>query len=142
MGDQRITAARLRELLHYDPETGVFTWRVRRRRVRIGASPKPTKGNRYLRIGIDGAIWLAHRLAWLYMTGNWPKDDVDHRDGDGLNNRWSNLRDVTPVVNGQNRRGAQSNNRSGLLGASFDAFTGRYVAKIAVERELHEGCTL
>jgi hypothetical protein len=136
-----LTAARLRELLHYDPETGVFTWRVRRRsgvkgRVAPGdiAGSLQSKGRDRLRIGIDYKVYRAHRLAWLYMTGEWPSRLVDHKDLNGLNNRWDNLRLATHSQNTTNSR-VRSDSISGLKGVSFHKIKNRYQARIKVDRK-------
>jgi hypothetical protein len=94
-----LTAERLRELLDYDPETGVFTRRIttgRNRRWKAGdkVSGRPSATTGYLGIGIGKRRYAAHRLAWLWMTGEWPKNLMDHRDCDRTNNRWVNLREV------------------------------------------------
>ena len=112
-----LTAARVRELLSYDPETGFFTWLLARGCVPAGAIAGSID-NRRVRFGVDGRYYLAHRLAWLWMTGEWPTADIDHIDGDPANNRWSNLRDVNRSTNVQNVRRARKNNKAGLLGVS------------------------
>lgn len=116
MATRDLTAARLRELLNYDPETGLLTW------IRSGqgvAYPGKVAGrfrpDGYVNIGIDKQLHQAHRLAWLYMTGEHPKHCIDHIDGNPANNRWANLRDVTHSVNHQNRRPG-GNNTTGYLG--------------------------
>lgn len=129
---QMITQERLKELLRYDPINGRF--------VRI-AAPGPrtdligtcagthdTYG--YIQIRIDGILHLAHRLAWLYMTGNLPGFQIDHRNTVRDDNAWSNLRPSTPRLNQQNRRAAAHNNRSGVLGVNEQ--NGRYWARINV----------
>lgn len=101
---KRIDAATLRDLLHYDPETGVFTWKVNRKgKAMTGAVAGNTTG-RYRKIQVCGRAYLAHRLAYFYMTGRWPESEIDHKDGDRLNNRWSNLRVATRTQNAQNCR--------------------------------------
>lgn len=135
-----LTLARLRELLAYDPETGVFTWRVNRGAKRAG----DVAGNKncvlgYVLIGIDYRTYLAHRLAWLYMTGEWPADEVDHWDLDGANNRWVNLREATKGENGANRP-APANNTSGYKGVYWHARAGRWMAQIMKnQRSLYLG---
>lgn len=114
-----LTAARLRELLNYDPSTGVFTWLVDRpgksgRKGSIAGTAKGSHG--YLSIGVDGKMWLAHRLAWVYMTGDQPPALIDHIDRDKLNCRWANLRASTKVWNAQNAGQPHSDNASGFLG--------------------------
>lgn len=158
-----LTAERLRELLHYDPSTGVFTRRVAAGRQPAGSVAGNSDGEGYLKLDIERRTYKAHRLAWLYVKGEWPINDIDHKDGNRVNNSIANLRDVTRQVNLQNRRRAQSNNKCGVLGVSFVA--GRYMASIQsagrfkylgrfltaeeahaayldAKRRLHEGCTL
>src|SRR4051812_42640544 len=120
MRAMKLTSKRLKEVLHYDSETGVFTWLVRRN----GAGGPRNPGDRagglikvgYEAIGVDGTRYYTHRLAWLYMKGKWPDSTIDHIDGDRLNNRFANLRDVLRKTNNQNLKAAQRNNSSGLLG--------------------------
>lgn len=161
-----LTAARLRELVIYDPLTGIFTWRVTRkgRGCVAGKVIGSDDGQGYLRIQIDGVRYKCQRLAWLYMTGEWPVYEVDHRDTNESNNIWTNLRDATRSVNQQNQRRAQrSNKASGLLGvkrekkrwfgcvtvldkkhrtACFDTPQEAHEAYVALKRQLHAGCTL
>lgn len=133
-----ITADRLRELLHYDPETGVFTRRVRTsNRIRIGDEAGDVRKFRpngfYRRISLDDRRYLAHRLAWLYVHGEWPPTDVyiDHIDGNGLNNRIKNLRLATRSQNGANRA-LQSNNTSGIKGVHWAARSKKWKAQVSV----------
>lgn len=161
MAATNLSAARLRELLHYNPETGVFTWRVGRKGVRCaGAVAGAMNARGYWRIGVDNRRYLAQGLAWLYMTGEFPPGDVDHRDGARANNRWANLRGVTRSVNNQNQRRARKDNRAGLLGVSpnrrkwaasinvdgvkthlgsFDTPEQAHAAYLAAKREWHPG---
>jgi hypothetical protein len=114
-----LPAERLRELLHYDPETGVFTNRVNRgNRGKAGDVTGTDRGNGYIVMGVEGAVYYAHRLAWLYVTGEWPTLEIDHKDGNPSNNKFTNLRDVSDTVNYQNKRRAKSNSRTGVLGVS------------------------
>ena len=161
-----LTQTRLRELLHYNPDTGAFTWRVDRPpRARAGDTPRaPTKAG-YLRVGIDNDLYYLHRLAWLYTHGVWPNGVVDHVNGDRADNRLVNLRDVSHATNLQNLKRARGDNKTGLLGVYLRGDTGRYSANIKgpegkrslgcfataeeahaayinVKRNLHEGCTL
>lgn len=111
-----LTQERLRELLHYDPETGIWTFRVARPGVRAGArcgNIHPESGHRILRV--DGRNLRSGRLAVLYMTREWPVHEVDHRDCNPANDRWSNLRPATSAENKHNRR-ANSNNTTGMKG--------------------------
>lgn len=133
-----LTAERLRAVLKYDPLSGHFTWRQSpSNRVKVGSRAGSKKGNGYVYIGIDGREYLAHRLAWLYFIGTWPTHEIDHRDTDSSNNRWSNLRAATPTVNKQNRRRACRNSRTGLLGASWDQRAGKFASSIVVSGKKH-----
>jgi hypothetical protein len=163
-----LTAERLRELLHYDQETGIFTWTQRPSEMARKCAPGAVAGSvckvhGYVYIGIDWVKHPAHRLAWLYVRGEWPQFDIDHIDGDRANNRIGNLRDVSRSVNLQNARKARSDSQSGLLGAlrnrnrwmsrikangrmihlgSFDTPEEAHAAYLAAKRKLHEGCTI
>lgn len=113
-----LTATRLRSLLRYEPETGVFVWLVSRGRVRAGEIAGSNVPNWYTHIGIDGKTYRAHRLAWLYMTGAWPSRDTDHRNRVKSDNRFENLRDIGRSGNMQNVVQPQANNICGALGVS------------------------
>jgi hypothetical protein len=83
MADTILTATRLRELLHYDPETGLLTCIVNRRGYpKEGSIAGCKNDDGYLRIVIDGVPYLGHRLAWLHMTGNFPQNGIDHISGE------------------------------------------------------------
>jgi hypothetical protein len=126
-----ITAERLRELLHYDPETGVFTWRLPRRGVRAGYEAGASRSDGYRRIQVDGRVIYAHRLAWPYMTGEWPDAEIDHINGDPSDNRIVNLRPATRSQNSANGR-KPSDNTSGLKGVSWHARGRKWRAQIVV----------
>lgn len=114
-----LTAERLRELLRYDPATGVFTWLCKRGENDVSGKMAGVLNNERRRvIRVDYRMYYAHRLAWLYMTGEWPADKVDHRDGDPSNNRWSNLRAATGPQNGWNMR-RNVRNTSGVKGVTY-----------------------
>lgn len=113
----KVDADELRALLKYDPQSGVFTWikpPTFRRRSGNGAGSINQKG--YRRIGIRRRYYAAHRLAWLYMTGEWPSLQVDHINNDRADNRWANLRLAT---NSQNKANSpkRANTSSPLKGA-------------------------
>ncbi len=93
-----------RRLLNYDPETGYFYWKVSRGGRKAGTRAGSKNANGYLKIRIKGTDYRAHRLAWLFVTGDWPDHDIDHVNGNRLDNRFENLRDVTHAVNHRNRK--------------------------------------
>lgn len=130
-----LTQAELKEVLRYEPETGKFFWRVSlARRNRVGDEAgwvNAHAAGKRIKIAIRNTDYMAHRLAWLYMTGKWPEFEIDHKNGDGLDNRWENLRTATPSENMQHR-GVPSNNTTGHKGTCFDKKTGRFVAGIKV----------
>lgn len=131
-----LTAARLRELLHYEPETGVFTRAMHRgggRKVGDVAGSLDKKGYRV--IAIDGRAYKAHRLAWLYMTDRWPAEQIDHRNRQRADNRWRNLREADNAQNQQNI-GLRSNNSSGFHGVSWHRGQSKWCARITVDKRL------
>lgn len=117
---KKLTQKRLKELLHYDPETGVFTWVVRKgkilpKAVAGGASSYPG----YRKIMVDYVAYSAHRLAFLYMEGYFPEQQVDHLNGVRDDNRWFNLRHVSGTCNQQNSK-TPTNSSSGFSGVSWE----------------------
>lgn len=109
-----LTQERLKELLNYNAATGKFTWAVTRRGyAKIGSEAGRVNNKGYREISVDGKRYKAHRLAWLYVHGNWPKDQIDHIDRVRDNNSISNLRDVDQSTN-LNNTGPQKNNTSGV----------------------------
>lgn len=129
-----ITQEQLKELLHYCPETGVWTWLVSRGKARKGDEAGHimiSGGKKYRGIRVLGYPFRAHRLAFLYVNGVFPEQDVDHEDGNGLNNRWSNLRAVTPADNAKNQR-LHSSNASGKSGVSWHKRDSKWQAIITV----------
>lgn len=92
-----LTADKLKEAVFYDPATGVMT------KLKTGKSDWCKQFHGHNLVVIDGVTYKLHRLAWLYMTGSWPVNHIDHIDGDPTNNKWSNLRDVTRSQNLRNQ---------------------------------------
>jgi len=138
MSKRHLTAEELRSLIHYSPETGVFTRKVERGPFKIGSIAGTTLNTGYRAIIILGSPYQAHRLAWLYMTGECPKHELDHINHDKADNRFSNLRDVMKFENQQNRKSARVDNKAGLLGVS--PLGNRFVAQIQVNKQkLHLG---
>lgn len=127
----KMTHERLREVLHYDPSTGVFTRLVSRGRAKIGAVAGGINGHGYRRIMIDRKRYHAHRLAWFWMTGEWPAAEIDHWNLNRADNRWGNLRVATRSQNKANTR-AYATNTSGLKGVSWDAQNSKWRAQIVI----------
>lgn len=161
-----LTAARLRELLHYEPESGIFTYARNRQGVFAGDVAGGPNDKGYRKHKIDGRYYLGHRLAWLYVNGVWPEGEVDHINGLRSDNRIDNLRDVPRKTNSENQRKARSANRSGLLGVCspcgqdkkykamimvagkaktlgrFDNAEDAHACYLKSKRALHEGCSI
>ena len=130
MNRPELTQERLQELLDYDPESGEFRWLVRARpNLREGEIAGCRARSEYWCISVDGRMYRAHQLAWLYMKGEWGRPVIDHRDGNPLNNRWRNLRLSTRSENSANRPRDVSNT-SGFKGVSFDRRRGNWIARI------------
>lgn len=102
-------------------------------RVKVGDVAGGPDRNGHIRIYIDGRIYAAHRLAWLYMHGVWPAGDVDHKDGCPANNKFSNLRDVSKAINQQNQRRPHSHGTTGFLGVTFHKAKGKFQAQIGTK---------
>jgi hypothetical protein len=131
MAASDLTAQRVRELLDYNPDTGVFIWRNGVGGIKAGAVAGSLKPTGYRRIRADGHFCYEHRLAHLFMTGDWPESFIDHINGDRCDNRWANLRLATKLINNQNTRRPRSDNKtSGLLGVSWMTRERKYRAQI------------
>ena len=168
MAKADLTAQRLRERLDYDRETGHLTWKLSlSNRARVGSFAgcvDKKQGGRVL-VRVDDCLYLAHRLAWLHVTGNWPDGEIDHINGNPSDNRFCNLRDVATFVNAQNKKRVRVDSQTGLMGVSHDKRRGTWSSRIkvhekkvwlgrfespedahaaylAAKRRLHEGCTI
>lgn len=165
-----LSQERLKALLRYDQRTGVFSrFIITDPQHRIGEAVGRSHGDGYLKAHIDGAVYRMHRLAWLYMTGEWPDGEVDHINGVRSDNRWVNLRDVTRSGNAHNQRKPHRNGSTGFLGVRalrhhrpgpkrftaviavsgkrkhlgvFDTPEQAHAAYVAAKRRLHKTCTL
>lgn len=163
-----LTAERLRALFHYDADTGVFTRRVARGGCKSGVNAGYTGSDGYQHLQIDGRKYKTHRLAWLYVYGEWPNGQVDHINGVRIDNWIANLRDVSGSVNQQNQKRATKCSKTGLIGAHrasdaprskqfmarirvngkskylgmFPTAEEAHEAYLAAKRQFHEGNTL
>ena len=129
-----LSAGRLRELIHYDPETGKFIRSYKTKRNGLGTVTGAKHGTTYARmkITIGGRVYMAHRLAWLFVHGKWPHQDIDHIDGDACNNRIANLRLATDSQNLGNMK-KPCTNKSGKKGVSWHAAGKKWQAHIKVD---------
>ena len=129
-----ITAEQLQDRLDYDPQTGEFTWIKSMGRVdRTGRVAGTVAHNGYIHIGIktDGKkkLYLGHRLAFLWMTGKWPPNEVDHINGERSDNRWCNLRLATRRQNCCNKA-VRKNNKAGITGVWFDTANQKWACSV------------
>jgi HNH endonuclease/AP2 domain len=123
-----LTQKRLQELLDYDCETGVFTWKVGRRgTATAGDVAGCLHSEGYVNIMVDGKIYSAHRLAWLFVHGSFPSNQLDHWNRIRNDNRIANLREVDHRGNSHNRKRHQEGK---LVGTSFRKDRGKWRAQI------------
>ena len=123
-----ITQAELKSQLHYDAESGIFTRIVSNsNKVQVGDIAGFPDKNGYIIIAVFGKQYRAHRLAWLYVTGHWPKDQIDHVNGISGDNRLVNIRDCTQYENILNQ-GLKKSNNSGYKGVSYFKRDGTWMA--------------
>lgn len=126
-----LTQTALQQLLNYDPITGQFSWATR-----VSQRCKPgdpangrDNGNGYRQITLQGEAFMAHRLAWLYVYGEWPKEEIDHINGNRSDNRITNLRKASRKQNMENKR-LYRNSTSGVRGVSWDKKSQKWRAHI------------
>ena len=132
MNSQIITQTELKEILNYNPDTGVFTWLVKpSSKVNVGDIAGYTNEKGYIRIRVNKKRYMAHRLAWLFMTGYWPKKEIDHIDHIRGNNKWGNLREATHQENGKNQK-LHKSNKSGVCGVHWNKHNKSWDAQIMV----------
>ncbi len=129
MKENQLCAKELRRLLDYNPETGIFTRLIQRSNMKSGSVAGSVYPDGYVYIMINRERFLAHRLAWLYMTGSFPQMEVDHIDRVRSNNSWNNLRSVSTQQNSFNRS-IHSNNKTGFKGVCFEKREGKFKASI------------
>ena len=134
------TQAQIKEIFHYDQQSGLFRWRF----VRSNKKNKPWDeagwlNHGYKRIKLNGITLECHRLAWLYINGEWPENCIDHIDGCRSNNKWENLREATKKQNNENLK-LRKDNKSGFRGAVWHKATQKWAAQIRHNRKgIHLG---
>lgn len=160
----QLNLEKVKEHLAYEPETGHFAWKLSTHGRHPGKCGSINKKSNYQIIRVLGVTVSAHRLAWFYEYGVWPKGQIDHVNGVRTDNRICNLRDVSRAVNQQNQRKAHIKNKCGLLGAHcggngkftsrinvggrriylgyFDTAEQANAAYIKAKRKHHDGCTI
>jgi len=126
-----ITQSKLKDLLHYDPLTGIFLWVQARQRINVGDVAGSTRKDGYIQISIDNKLYLAHRLAWLYTYGYLPENFLDHKDRIRHHNWIKNLREASQQCNLRNT-GNRKNNKSGVKGICFYNPNQKWQAQIKV----------
>lgn len=148
--EDALTADEARAIFDYDPATGGLTWNHDRRttrgyiNARAGSPVGGPEKKGYLAMSFQpprspkSLYYFVHRIVWLIVTGKWPEAEVDHRNGDKADNRWDNLRHADDELNSQNRRRANKNNSTGMLGVTFDKASGKYDSRIGHRRKLHK----
>lgn len=129
MKTPNISHQRVRDLLDYDEETGVFTWRQRVGNVAAGTRAGSILSCNRRQLEVDGISIKTSRLAWFYVTGEWPSRNLDHKDCNSLNDAFQNLRECSQTQNQGNRR-RPSNNSSGYKGVHYCNTNKTYLARV------------
>lgn len=129
----------LHDQFYYDPLTGYFTYKVKTaQKVRIGDRAGTISSDGYWVIRFNDKIYRAGRLAFFYMTGRWPQPEIDHIDGNTLNDAWNNLREATSSQQKMNTK-KRKDNTSGVKGVSFSKSNQKWQAYIHDKRKINLG---
>lgn len=131
---EKLTQEKLKELLYYDFETGIFTWKVDRGGSAKKGSVAGCLKNNYWHIAVNDKRYLAHRLAFLYMEGYMPENGIDHIDRNPKNNAWNNLREVSHSCNMRNCS-LFKNNKSGITGVVWEKSTKKWRSNISIPKK-------
>jgi hypothetical protein len=133
---KKLTQKRLKELLDYDPETGIFKWKKSKsNRVKNGSIAGYENILGYIEIRVEGKPYLGHRLAWFYVYSYFPECGLDHKNRIKSDNRIKNLREITQQCNSRNC-GLSKNNTSGVTGVHWSKRERRWISQIMVNRKL------
>jgi len=138
MTEEILTREKLQQALHYDKDSGEFTWLTTSNRKKAGERAGTAVPHGYRKIQVYNKIYYEHRLAWLYVYGEFPQDVVDHIDGNGLNNRIENLRSVSRSDNMRNQLRPHVKNKLQVLGVSKTK-TGKFKAQIFDKKQINLG---
>ena len=131
----KLTQKKLKQILNYDPDTGIFTYKVKFcRKIRAGSVAGTLDKDGYIRIKISGKLYKAHRLAWLYVHGYFPEYEIDHKDRNKSNNRINNLRHASSQCNKRNV-GLRQDNTSGIKGVGWDKKSDKWRVQITVNNK-------
>ncbi len=131
-----ITQKQIKELIHYDKDSGVFTWKVDRQNIaKKGMVAGSSASDNYLVLTLFNKQYKAHRIAWMYEYGHFPKDNIDHINGNKKDNRIINLRDVTSLINHKNMS-IDKRNKSGKTGVTWHKLSKKWIANISVDKRL------
>lgn len=133
-----LTQKRLKEVLDYNPKTGIFTWIVDRTKTAKTGVVAGSNNNGYIQISVDGILHRAHRLVWLYTHGYLPENEVDHINRNRSDNRITNLRHVSRKCNSHNCK-VSDKNSSGVAGISWDNKNKKWVAQIYSGKQYNLG---
>jgi hypothetical protein len=135
----KLTQEYLKEILEYNPETGVWIWLISSGCKKRDQQAGNINQKGYRRIYINGRFYMAHQLAWFYMIGKWPKEELDHKNNTPDDNRWNNLREATNHQNKYNRKN-NVNNTSGIKGVHWHKNILMWNARIGVNgKKIHLG---
>jgi len=127
-----LTQERLKEVLSYDSTTGLFIWAVSRGKLKNGATAGYNRPDGYNHIKLDYKYYYTHRLAWLYVYGEFPENEIDHINQNRSDNRISNLREANRQENKHNQSKPNKNNASGYLGVYWNKIEKKWSAQIAI----------
>jgi hypothetical protein len=123
-------------LLKYQADTGTFFWRVDTKNTSAGDIAGSRQSRGYWHVKINRRLYMAHRLAWLYVTGDWPLAHIDHINGDRSDNRFANLRIGTNAENVRNSK-MRSNNKCGYKGVHYKKAIKKFVAQISADGRVY-----